>query len=217
MEITWYGQTCFRLSERGLASVVTDPYPPETGLTFPRARADVVTVSYCDDQCRYTSGARGPFKVLDGPGEYEIGNVFITGIPSFADDKRGAQRGRNTIFTFDFDGLTVCHLGNLGHVPTQSQVEGLGTVNILLVPVGGGGSLTPARASEVISLFEPGVVVPMHYKIRGLKANLGTLDRFLKEMGLETVDSQETLKVTKTSVSEETQVVVLEPRQREGA
>lgn len=217
MEITWYGQTCFRLSERGLASVVTDPYPPETGLTFPRARADVVTVSYCDDQCRYTSGTRGPFKVLDGPGEYEIGNVFITGIPSFADDKRGAQRGRNTIFTFDFDGLTVCHLGNLGHVPTQSQVEGLGTVNILLVPVGGGGSLTPARASEVISLFEPGVVVPMHYKIRGLKANLGTLDRFLKEMGLETVDSQETLKVTKTSVSEETQVVVLEPRQREGA
>ena len=93
----------------------------------------------------------------------------------------------------------------------------MGTINVLLVPVGGGGSLTPARASEVISLFEPGVVVPMRYKIRGLKASLGTLDRFLKEMGLETVDSQETLKVTKTSVSEETQVVVLQPRQREGA
>ena len=217
MEITWYGQTCFRLSERGLASVVTDPYPPDVGLTFPRSRANVVTVSHDDPQCRYTSGVRGPFKTLDGPGEYEIGDVFVTGIATFADGKRGAVRGQNTIFTFDFDGLTVCHLGYLGHVPTQSQVEGLGTVRILLVPVGGGGSLTPARASEVISLFEPGVVIPMHYKISGLKANLGTLSRFLKEMGLEKVDSQDVLKVTRTSVSEETQVVVLEPRQRDGA
>jgi L-ascorbate metabolism protein UlaG (beta-lactamase superfamily) len=137
MEITWYGQTCFRLSERGLAAVVTDPYPPNAGLTFPRPRANVVTVSHDDPQCCYTKGVRGPFKLLDGPGEYEIGGVFITGITTFADGKHGASRGLNTIFTFDFAGLTVCHLGRLGHVPTQSQVEGLGAVNILLVPVGG--------------------------------------------------------------------------------
>ena len=216
MEITWYGQTCFRLSERGLATVVTDPHPPETGLTFPRPRAHIVTVSHDDPQCRYTSGVRGPFKFLDGPGEYEIGSVFVTGIITFADGKRGSSRGLNTIFTFDFSGLTVCHLGRLGHVPTQSQVENLGTVDVLLVPVGGGGSLTPARASEVISLFEPRLVIPMHYKVRGLQVSLGTLNRFLKEMGLEKVDSQEALKVTRTSLSEETQVVVLEPRRRNG-
>lgn len=217
MEITWYGQTCFRLSERGLASVVTDPYPPDIGLAFPRSRADVITVGYDDAHCRYTSGVRGPFKVLDGPGEYEIGDVFVTGIATFADGKHGALRGQNTIFTFDFDGLTVCHLGYLGHVPTQSQVEGLGTVNVLLVPVGGGGSLTPALASEVISLFEPGVVIPMHYKVPKLTVSLGTLGRFLKEMGLEKVDSQPVLKLTKSGVSEETQVVVLDPKQRDGA
>jgi len=216
MEITWYGQTCFRLSERGLAAVVTDPYPPNAGLTFPRPRANVVTVSHDDPQCCYTKGVRGPFKLLDGPGEYEIGGVFITGITTFADGKHGASRGLNTIFTFGFDSLTVCHLGRLGHVPTQSQVEGLGAVNILLVPVGGSGSLTPARASEVISLFEPGLVIPMYYKVRGLKVSLGTLDPFLKEMGLEKVDSQEVLKVSRTSLSEETQVVVLKPRQRNG-
>jgi L-ascorbate metabolism protein UlaG (beta-lactamase superfamily) len=215
MEITWYGQTCFRLSERGLAAVVTDPYPPDIGLTFPKPRADVVTVSREDPECRYTSGVRGPFRLLDGPGEYEIGGVFVTGIPTFADGKRGALRGLNTIFTFDFDGLTVCHLGRLGHVPTQSQVEDLGTVNILLVPVGGGGSLSPAQASEVISLFEPSIVIPMHYKVQGLEVKLGTLNRFLKEMGLEKVDSQEALKVSRTSLSEETQVVVLEPKQRD--
>jgi len=216
MEITWYGQTCFRLSERGLATVVTDPYPPDAGLGFSRPRANIVTVSYDNPECRYTKGVRGPFKLLDGPGEYEIGGVFITGIPTFADGKRGASRGLNTIFTFDFGGLTVCHLGRLGHVPTQSQVENLGTVNILLVPVGGGGSLSPARASEVISLFEPSLVIPMYYKVRGLKISLGTLGRFLKEMGLEKVDSQEALKASRTSLSEETQVVVLEPKQRNG-
>jgi L-ascorbate metabolism protein UlaG (beta-lactamase superfamily) len=216
MEITWFGQTCFRLSERGLATVVTDPYSPEIGLTLPRSRAHIVTVSYDDPQCRYTSGVRGPFKLLDGPGEYEIGTVFVTGIATYADGKRGAARGLNTVFTFSFDSLTVCHLGRLGHVPTQSQVEDLGTVDILLVPVGGMGSLSPAQASEVISLFEPSFVIPMYYKIPGLQVKLGTLSRFLKEMGLEKVDSQEAFKVSRSSLSEETQVIVLEPRQKDG-
>jgi L-ascorbate metabolism protein UlaG (beta-lactamase superfamily) len=216
MEITWYGQTCFRLSERGLAAVVTDPHPPEIGLTFPRPRAHIVTVSYDDDQCRYVSGVRGPFKLLDGPGEYEIGDVFVTGIATFADGKRGASRGLNTIFTFNFGELSVCHLGRLGHVPTQSQVENVGTVNILLVPVGGSGSLSPARASEVISLFEPNIVVPMYYKVPGLQVKLGTLDPFLKEMGLEKMASQEMLKVNRTDLSEETQIIVLDPKQRNG-
>ena len=216
MEITWFGQTCFRLSERGLATVVTDPYSPEIGLTLPRSRAHIVTVSYDDPQCRYTSGVRGPFKLLDGPGEYEIGTVFITAIATYADGKRGATRGLNTVFTFSFDSLTVCHLGRLGHVPTQSQVEDLGTVDILLVPVGGVGSLSPAQASEVISLFEPSFVIPMYYKIPGLQVKLGTLSRFLKEMGLVKVDSQEAIKVSRSSQSQETHVIVLEPRQKDG-
>ncbi len=216
MEITWYGQTCFRLSERGMATVVTDPCSPDTGLILPRPRADVVTVSRDDPQCRYTSGVRGPFKVFDGPGEYEVGGVFITGIVAYANGKQRTALPPTTIFTFDYDGLTVCHLGQLDHVPTQSQVEDLGAVNVLLVPVGGSGSLNPAQASEVISLFEPNLVIPMYYKIPGLKVSLGTLNRFLKEMGLEKVESQETLKVTRSGLSEETRIVVLEPKQGNG-
>lgn len=216
MEITWYGQTCFRFSERGLATVVTDPFPPDVGLTFSKPRADIVTVSRDEPDCLYTSGVRGPFRLLDSPGEYEIGGVFVTGIATFADSKHGATRGLNTVFTFAFEDLTVCHLGRLGHVPTQSQVENLGTVDILLVPVGGGGSLNPAQASEVISLFEPSIVVPMYYKVQGLQANLGTLSRFLKEMGLEKVETQEMLKISRTALSEETQIIALEPRQRDG-
>ena len=216
MEIVWYGQTCFRLSERGLSSVVTDPFPPDVGLVYPKSRAHIVTVSYDDPTCRYTSGVRGPFKLLDSPGEYEIGGVFITGIPTFADKKHGALRGENIVFTFDFGPLTVCHLGHLGHVPTQSQVEDLGTVDVLLVPVGGGGSLTPAQASEVISLFEPHIVIPMLYTVKGLQVKLGTLKRFLREMGQEKITAQDALKVTRSSLGEGTQIVVLNPKQRNG-
>lgn len=215
MEIIWYGQSCFRLIERGFTVVMTDPHPPDDGLAVPRSRAGIVTVSYAP-LCNHTEGIREPFKLLDGPGEYEIGGVFITGIATFADGKQGTVRGLNTVFTFDFDGLTVCHLGRLGHVPSQSQVENVGTVHVLLVPVGGGGSLTPARASEVISLFEPSIVIPMYYKVPGLASKLGTLPRFLKEMGLEKVDTRDVLRVSKSGLSEETQVVALEVRQKNG-
>jgi len=204
------------LYERGLASVVTDPYPPDIGLTLPRPRAHIVTSSVDDPKSKYVSGVKGPCKLLDSPGEYEIGGVFITGVPTFANNKEGGSRGQNTIFTFDYGDLVVCHLGYLGHVPTQSQVEALGTVDVLLVPVGSSGSLTPAQASEVISLFEPSVVIPMLYKIPQLQLKLGALDRFLKEMGTEKVESLEMFKAVKSNLSEETQVVVLEPKQRNG-
>lgn len=216
MEITWYGNMCFRLTERGLATVVTDPYPPEMGLTLPRTRADVLTVSRDDPSCAYTAAVRGPFHLVNGPGEYEIGDVFITGVATFADNKGGSLRGQNTAFTFNYNGLTVCHLGNLGDAPTQAQVEAVGSVDVLLTPVGGGGSLGPAAAAEVISLFEPKIVVPMYYKLPGSTLALGTLARFLKEMGLENPPRQETLKINRSDLGDETQVVVLECKQRDG-
>jgi len=216
MDITWYGQTCFRLNERRRASVVTDPYPPELGLNLPHPRAQIVTSSTNDPQHKYLSGVKGPYKLLDAPGEYEVGGVFITGVPTFADSVKGAERGLNTIFMFDYDGLVVCHLGHLGHVPTQSQVEDLGTVDILLVPVGSAGSLTPAQASEVISLFEPRVVIPMLYAVPHLQTKLDTLSLFLKQMGAERVESTGVFKAVKSKMAEETQVVVLQPKQLAG-
>lgn len=212
MEIVWNGLNCFRLNERGLAAVVTDPYDPSVGLTFPRSRADVVTISWDDPRAAYTRGVRGPYRVVDTPGEYEIGGVFITGISTFADKKRGKQRGLNTIFHFDYDGVTICHLGHLGHVPTQTQVKALGAVDVLLIPVGGDGGLTPALASEVISMLEPSIVVPMQYKIPGLEISLGTLNRFLKQMGVEKSEPEESLKVSSRGLPSETEIVILEPR-----
>ena len=210
VEISWYGETCFRLDGQGSLSIVTDPYSPELGISLPALQADIVTVSHHDASCHHLETVRAPFKLIDGPGEYEIGGVFITGISTFADDKRGRQHGLNTVFAFDFGGATICHLGRLGHVPTQSQVKNLGSVDVLLVPVGGGGSLTATQASEAIGLFEPEIVIPMRYAIPGLKEELESVDAFLKEMGMEEAARQRSLRVSEPSPSEETDIFVLE-------
>jgi len=212
VEISWYGQTCFRLDGRESIAIVTDPYSPELGIALPHLQADVVTVSHHSASCHYLDAVRGPFKLLDGPGEYEISGVFITGVSTFADDEQGSVRGLNTVFAFDFDGTTICHLGRLGHVPSQSQVKNLGTVDVLLVPVGGGGSLTSTQASEVIGLFEPAIVVPMRYQVLGLQEELDGVNTFLKEMGMEEVGKQDTLQASESSMSGKTDTVVLEAR-----
>lgn len=212
MEITWYGQSCFRLRDR-LATVITDPYDKGIGYTLPRARADIVTVSHDHPDHNYVQGVKGEPKIIVGPGEYEVRGVFITGIPTFHDRKKGASRGRNTVFLFDFEGLTVCHLGDLGHVPTQSQVEALSDIDVLLVPVGAVSTINAAQAAEVISLLEPRLVIPMHYKTKVLNVKLDHVSKFLKEMGLSNLATQESLKVTKSSLPEETQVLLLDYKQ----
>lgn len=212
MEITWYGHSCFRLSERGLATIVTDPFDDSIGYESPRLKADIVTVSHAapgHDHLDLVKDARP----ITGPGEFEIGGVFITGIAThrLADKhKVGETSKKNTLFVFDFDGLTVAHLGDLDHVPSQSQIEELGTVSVALVPVGGGGGLNAAQAAEVISLIEPAIVVPMHYKTAETTLKLDPLTKFLKEMGLNTVKTEDSLTVKRGSLPDETSIVVLD-------
>ena len=212
MELTWHGLSCFRMIERGMASIVTDPYNESIGLPALNLRADVVTISHEASGHNNLGAVRGRRHELSGPGEFEIGGVFITGI-AMAGKKEGQANGaeRNTLFLFDFHGLTVAHLGDLSYVPTQSQIEDLGAVDVALVPVGGGGALSPAQAAEVISLIEPSIVVPMHFKTGNEKIKLGEVGRFLSEMGINKADPQKSLKVSNGGLGEETQVVVLQP------
>ncbi len=212
MEITWYGHSCFRLTQRGMASVVTDPYDAEAvGYKPLKLRADVVTISHDAPGHNYLKAVRGVRYVVRGPGEYEIGGVFITGVRTNG-KRRKADEPLNTLYVFDFDGVTVAHLGDLRRVPTQSEVEALGPVHVVLLPVGGGGGLTPAKAAEVVSLLEPGFVIPMHYKTPDTPLNLAPLSRFLKEMGVAKVEPRPSLTVKPSSVPDETQVVVLDYR-----
>jgi L-ascorbate metabolism protein UlaG (beta-lactamase superfamily) len=210
MEITWYGLSCFRLTERGLASVVTDPFDHRvTGYEALKLKADIVTISHDAPGHNFASSIRGKSLVITGPGEFEIGGVFITGVQTNGIPKRSTDEVRNTLYVFDFDGLTVAHLGDLRHIPGQAEIEALGNVHVALVPVGGGGGLTPTKAVEIVSLLEPGIVIPMHYSIPGSNLKLGPVSKFLKEMGVAKVDTQPSLKISMSSVPEDTRVVVL--------
>jgi L-ascorbate metabolism protein UlaG (beta-lactamase superfamily) len=210
MEITWYGLSCFRLTERGMDSVVTDPYDHNTtGYEPLKLKADIVTVSHDAPGHNSVAVVKGKSHVITGPGEYEIGGVFITGVQTNGITKREADEPRNTLYVFDFGGITVAHLGDLRRVPSQTEIETLGNVHVALVPVGGGGGLTAAKAVEVVSLLEPGIVIPMHYSTEGTNLELGPVSKFLKEMGLGNVEPQPSLKIASGSVPEETRVVVL--------
>jgi L-ascorbate metabolism protein UlaG (beta-lactamase superfamily) len=211
MEITWYGLSCFRLTERNLATVVTDPFDSQTvGYEPLKLRADIVTVSHEAPGHSYTSAVKGYSHVINTPGEFEIGSVFITGIQTNGYGKNDSDEPRNTLYVFDYEGVTVAHLGDLRRVPSQTEIEALGTVHIALVPVGGGGGLNAAKAAEVVSLLEPGFVIPMHYGTSSCNLKLAPLNKFLKEMGLGNIEPQASLKVTKSMIPEETRVVVLE-------
>ncbi len=210
MEITWYGHSCFRLTERGLATVVTDPYDHRVaGYEALKLRADIVTISHEAPGHNFAAGIKGYSHLITGPGEFEIGSVFVTGIQTNGHTKTSPDEPKNTLYVFDFEGVNIAHLGDLRRVPTQTEIEALGNVHVALVPVGGGGGLNPAKAAEVVSLIEPGIVIPMHYGTPASPLALGPLNKFLKEMGLDTVDAQPSLKITSTNIPEETRVVVL--------
>jgi L-ascorbate metabolism protein UlaG (beta-lactamase superfamily) len=208
MEIVWLGHSCFRLRARE-AAIVTDPCPKSTGYNMGRPTADIITLSHDHEGHNAVQGVAGSPRVVSGPGEYEIAGVPITGIRTYHDGERGAQRGTNTVFVLEIESMRLCHLGDLGHVPTPEQVEAMGDVDILLVPVGGGSTLDAAAAAETASLLEPKLVIPMHYATPATTRSLDPLDRFLKEMGAApTLTPESRLSVKRSSLPHETQVAV---------
>jgi L-ascorbate metabolism protein UlaG (beta-lactamase superfamily) len=211
MEISWYGLSCFRLSERGMATVVTDPFDhSEVGLDQLKLRGEIVTISHDTPGHNFVKAVKGRSRVITGPGEFEIGGVFITGVQTDGKRKNSKDQTRNTLYVFDYDGVTVAHLGDVRRVPSQTEIENLGEVKIALVPIGGGGGLTASKAAEIVSLLEPGIVIPMHYQVPGISLKLASLNRFLKEMGVGKVEPEPSLKVSRSMVPSESRVVVLE-------
>ncbi len=208
MEIVWYGLSCFRITERKHATIVTDPYDAKVGLPQLKLKADVVTVSHHATGHSASKVVTGVQHILNGSGEYEIGNVFITGIMTPTD----AKTTKNVIFMYDFNGLTVAHVGDMQKVPSQTQIDALEEVNVLLLPVGGGNSLNASQAAELVSMLEPNVVIPMHYDIPGVKVKLEGVERFLKEMGVTEPQEEASLKITSRSFKEETEIVLLKPK-----
>lgn len=215
MDIYWFGQACFKLKGKG-ATVVIDPFYPEfTGLKLPKEVVGEVVVCSHEHQDHSNCNAiltpqGGKPMIFKDPGEYEVGGVVISGIPSFHDDSQGSERGKNIIFHLMFDGLDIVHLGDLGQSKlTEDQVAEVGETDILLIPVGGTYTIDAKVASDIVSQLEPKIIIPMHFKIEGLKFPLEGVENFLKEMGAEGVVAQPKLSISKEKLPEEPQMVVL--------
>jgi L-ascorbate metabolism protein UlaG (beta-lactamase superfamily) len=222
MEITWYGQTCVRLRGRE-AVVVTDAYQSVVGPTGRGITADIATYSHPDDKPLARAKGRRtrdgqtvlPASLdssfaLDGPGEYEVRDVLVTGVRTFRDEVRGERRGRGTAFAIDLDGLRAIHLGDIGHLLTEDELGDIGSVDIACVPVGG--VLNATRTAELIAQLVPKLVIAM--PVCEDDADCAeALGKFFHEMGGEPAP-QPKLSVTISTLPQETTAVLLESRGR---
>lgn len=206
-DIQYLGRSCVRVRGRD-GIVLCDPFPRGNGYDPGRPTAHIVTLS-TSDPLRVSAGTVKPMRdsvfVIDGPGEYEVGGVMITGVRTYRDAEGGAQGGYNTIYTLNLDEVVLCHLGELGHPLTARQLEEIGTVDVLFVPINSG--LTPAQLTELVASIEPRAVVPLY-------DTPDQLQKLAHELGLKDLEAQDKLTVTPTSLpaeGEETRVVVLKP------
>lgn len=212
MIITWQGQSCFKIQDKvgseGI-TLVTDPFDKSLGLKVPNFEADIVTVSHDHADHNNVAAFRGTPKVVKSAGEYDIKGVMIEGVLSYHDASQGKERGNNIIYRIEMDDITICHLGDLGHVLDNKQLERLEGIDILLVPVGGKYTLDAKRAVEVISQIEPRIVIPMHYKTKDMKIDIDGVDKFIKELGIEAT-YEEKLKINKKDLpAEDMELVIL--------
>jgi L-ascorbate metabolism protein UlaG (beta-lactamase superfamily) len=211
MVVQYLGHSSFKLKGKE-ATVLIDPYDAQIGKKYPtQSEIDILLTSHGHDDHHNLEGVKGDYFLIDGPGEYDVKNVSVTGIPSFHDKKKGAERGINTIYVIEMEGITLCHLGDLGHVLSEDQVEAIGTVDVLFVPVGGKYTIDAADAVKVIGQIEPSVVIPMHYGNE--KLGLDDIAVFLKEMGVEKQAIGTSTKFGKEDFSDESEgskVLVME-------
>jgi L-ascorbate metabolism protein UlaG (beta-lactamase superfamily) len=207
VEIVWVGHSCFRLRGRE-ATIITDPFARTSGYSLGRVTADVVTVSNGHPHHNAADEIGGNPFVVDGPGEYEVRGIFITGLRT-GNQKSRASDPRNTAYILKVDDVTVCHLGDLTSVLTTEQIEQMKDVDVLLVPVGGHCTVGAPEAVEIISQVEPKLVIPMHYATEASTVDLEGVDRFLREMGISHTEPQNRLNVTPSSLPSEPTVSLL--------
>jgi L-ascorbate metabolism protein UlaG (beta-lactamase superfamily) len=209
MEISWLGHSCFIIKGKE-NTVVTDPCPPSMGYPLVKPEADIVTLSHSHPGHSYIEGIANDPRQIKSPGEYEIGGIFISGIASFHDTKKGEIKGKNIIFVIELNGITLCHLGDLGHQLTPQLIEEIGGTDILFLPVGEVSTIPIDMAIEMVGQLNPHIVIPMHYKTDVSTANLQPVDNFLKKMGIREPQAKPSLLVTKSSLPDNTQAIILD-------
>lgn len=209
MIITWLGQSAFKIEDKDITLAI-DPHD-KTGLKMPKFQADILLITHDHDDHNNIKAIKGDPFVIDGAGEYEVKNVFVYGLRAWHDNKKGADRGRITLYLIEYGGIKIAHLSDIGQDNlTQRQLEKLEGVDILLIPVGGIYTINGTGAVKIISQIQPRIIIPMHYKIPGLKLKLEPVDKFLKEFGVTSSEKMDKLKINKKDLpQEETKVIIL--------
>ncbi len=183
MKIKWLGHSCFLLTSDSGTRVLTDPFDSRVGYKLPSVEADIVTISHGHGDHNYVQAVRGKFVQISQAGTFEHHGIRMTGIPVFHDEVNGSKRGKNIIYLFDIDGIGICHCGDLGHIPSQAQLDEIGKVDFLLLPVGGTYTVDYAEAWKIVQLIKPRVTIPMHFQAGIVNFPLDRVDKFLAEAG----------------------------------
>lgn len=189
MIIQYYGHSCFKLTTKpagrgqGDVNIFLDPFDKSIGLRPPQGSADLVLVSHDHPDHNNVAAIKGEPNVIDIPGEYSVKGVNIVGFPSFHDEKNGAERGSNTIYLLESEDLRICHLGDLGTDLTEKQYDAISGVDILMIPVGGNYTIDGEKAAKIVKKIEPGIVIPMHFKTKGVTEKIEDEKRFCDSIG----------------------------------
>lgn len=210
MHISWYGQSCFKILGKDI-TLITDPPDKKIGLNPPGIKADIVTISHNHLSHNNYGKIRGEFEIIDTPGEYNIKGVNIFGVSTFHDKCKGKKLGLNTIFIIEMEKIKICHLGDLGDKLSDYQLDSVDGVDILMVPTGENNLISIKEVVEIINVIEPKIIIPMHYKIPGLKNKLSSLNRFCDEMSLKSKKALPKLSIKHKDLPKtESEIVILE-------
>lgn len=216
-KIIWAGHSCFQISvsnsREHSANIVIDPFDESVGLKRPNFSADILLVTHDHSDHNNIKAIKGEPFLITGPGEYEIKDVFIKGIPSFHDDKEGKEKGQNTIYAIEAEEMKFCHMGDFGQKQlTDEQLEKINGVDVLMIPVGGVYTISSQEAQRIISQIEPKIVIPMHYQLPNLKFKLDDVSKFLKTMGKNSVAPQDKLTIKASALPKDgMEIVILQP------
>lgn len=210
MKIKWFGHSCFKITNDNNISIVTDPFDGSVGYSIPRTHAEIVTVSHDHFDHNYIDAIDGDFKLVNKVGVFNVRDINIRGTASYHDNEGGRKRGNNIIYTFNIDGIKVCHLGDLGHMLDDKQLSQIGGVDVLLIPVGGYYTIDAEEAASVVGQLNPGIIIPMHYKTPAVDMPIQTENAFVEKMGGAEKISSQVIEIRKADLTDKRKTYVLQ-------
>ena len=212
MKIKWLGHASFFITAADGTRIITDPFGDYPGLKYKpiNETADIMVISHSHGD-HVGGNVSGNPKTISEKGENKAGAIAFKGVETFHDTSKGKERGGNIIFCFGVDGITICHLGDLGHDLTDSEISAIRPVDVLMVPVGGFFTIDAETANKVCERIKPKIILPMHYKNEKCDFPISKVDEFLKNKKNVQRENSSEIELNKANLPAETTIIVLKP------